>query len=84
VGLPAQDGVLLTGVHDNSVAAHAGLKQGDLIVAVGDTAVSTPAELALALDQVASDTVTLQIVRGVETMTVEVTFGPTQPDDTQS
>ena len=80
VGLPEHDGVLLTGVHEDSVASHAGLKQGDLIVAVGDVAVGTADELANALDH-ADDVVTLQIVRGVESLSIEVTFASTTPQD---
>jgi serine protease Do len=85
VGLPTHDGVLLTGVHDNSVAARAGLKQGDLIVAVNDTSVTSPAELATALDHVTADAVTLHIVRGVEALTVEVSFSYSpDAEDTQA
>jgi serine protease Do len=72
--------VLLTGVHDDSVAAHAGLKQGDLIISVGGTAVTTADELAAALDH-ADDVVTLHIVRGVESLSIDVTFAPPRPQD---
>jgi serine protease Do len=80
VGLPEHEGVLLTGVHDDSVGAHAGLKQGDLIVSVGDAVVTTADELAAALDH-AKDVVTLQIVRGVEPLSIDVTFAPPTPQD---
>jgi serine protease Do len=80
VGLPEHDGVLLTSVHDDSVAAQAGLKQGDLIISVGGTAVTTADELAAALDH-ADDVVMLQIVRGVESLTIDVTFAPPTPQD---
>jgi S1-C subfamily serine protease len=78
VGLPEHDGVLLTGVHEDSVASRAGLKQGDLIVAVGDVPVTTADQLAAALDHV-DDTATLHIVRGVEPLTIDVTFTPEPP-----
>jgi serine protease Do len=80
VGLPEHDGVLLTGVHDSSVAAHADLRQGDLIVSVGGTAVTNADELAAALDH-AEDVITLHIVRGVESLSTDVTFAPLAPDD---
>ena len=80
VGLPNHDGVLLTGVHDDSLASRAGLKQGDLIVSVGDTAVTNADQLAAALDH-ADDVVTLHIVRGVEPLSIKVTFAPATPPD---
>ena len=45
----AAQGVLVTSVEPDSPAAKAGLKAGDVITAVGDTGVSSPAELTKAV-----------------------------------
>jgi Do/DeqQ family serine protease len=50
-GISPQNGVIITGVLQNGPAAHAGLKPGDLIVAVNGKAVKTVSEL---LTQVAA------------------------------
>ncbi len=44
-GLPAQGGVIITGVLQNGPAAQAGLRPGDRVVAVADHAVNTVPEL---------------------------------------
>ena len=92
LGLPVQYGVLVTGVADNSPAAHAGLQAGtdfvevrgmqiardaDIIVAINGETVHDIDELVAYLVENASpgDTVVLTIVRGGQTLDVDVTLG---------
>jgi S1-C subfamily serine protease len=76
VGLTPRDGVLVRGLDPDGPADRAGLREGDLIVAVDGTAVASPDELLDALDALdaASDTATLAIVRGETDDTVTVSF----------
>jgi serine protease Do len=78
VGLPERDGILVRAVEDGGPAATAGLKQGDLIVAVAGASVGTVDDLAQALTG-AGDTVEVALVRGVEDVTVTVTLAPPAP-----
>jgi serine protease Do len=73
VGLPERDGLLVRGVEDDSPAARAGLRRGDLIVAVGERAVTGSDDLFAALDTEA-ESLSVTIVRGTDELTVEVTF----------
>jgi C-terminal processing protease CtpA/Prc len=94
--LSVTDGALITAVLDGSPAAEAGLMADDVVVAVGGDPVDaqrTLRERMLAYQ--AGDTVTLDVLRGGETLTLEVTlaevdfnlgqmprffFGPNGPD----
>jgi S1-C subfamily serine protease len=70
VGLPERDGLLVREVEDDSPAARAGIAEGDLIVAVGDRAITSADDLFDALGGEGSLTIT--IVRGAEEQTVTV------------
>jgi serine protease Do len=59
----AKEGVLVTTVEPDSPAAKAGLKAGDVITAVGDTAVSTPSELTRAIRQAEGEQVSITYYR---------------------
>src|SRR5580693_5695693 len=73
VGRPDRDGILVRAVEDGGPADSAGIKQGDLIVAVATAPVGTVDDLAQAL-AAAGDTVEVAVVRGVEDVTVAVTL----------
>ena len=71
VGLPDRDGILVRGVEDDSPAARAGIRDGDLIVEVAGRAVSEVDDLqeALASGQMPFD---VKVVRGTDERTVSV------------
>jgi S1-C subfamily serine protease len=71
VGLPEVDGVLVRGVEEDSPAARADLKEGDLITRAAGRSVTEPDELHDALQQ-ATGSIELTIVRGTEEKTVSV------------
>ena len=73
VGLPPRDGLLVRGVEDDGPAAAAGIAEGDLLVAAGDTALVSIEALHDALGA-ASETLVLTVVRGTEERVVTVTF----------
>ena len=75
VGLPPRDGLLVRDVEDGGPAAAAGVKPGDLIVAVGTAPVASLDDLFTAVDgSGGSDRVALSVVRGTEELTFEVVF----------
>jgi serine protease Do len=73
VGLPPRDGLLVRGVEDDGPAAAAGIAEGDLLVAAGDTPLVSVEALHDALSA-ASETLVLTVLRGSEERVVTVTF----------
>ena len=70
VGLPERDGLLVREVEEDSPAAKAGITEGDLIVAVGGTPITSGDDL---FDALAGDgALELTIVRGADEQTVRV------------
>jgi serine protease Do len=79
VGLEERDGLLVRGVADQSPAAGAGLRRGDLIVAAGGREVGSADDLFEALDQAGTGgTVQLTVVRGDQERSVSVSLTPRQ------
>jgi serine protease Do len=70
VGLPDRDGLLVREVEDDSPAAKAGIAEGDLLVAVGGTAISSADDLYDAL--AGEGPLEITLVRGAEERTVTV------------
>jgi S1-C subfamily serine protease len=66
--------LLVRGVEEDSPAAKAGIKEGDLIVEAGSRPLSTADDLFAALDE-AKGSIDLKILRGVESKTITVGFG---------
>ena len=81
VGLPDADGLLIRDVEADSPAARAGVAQGDLIVAAAGHPVRTPDDLFDALQAAGGGTIELNITRGTDELTIQVTLGDHgQPD----
>jgi serine protease Do len=74
VGLPEADGLLIHEVVEDSPAARAGLTAGDLIVAAAGRPVRTPDDLFDALAAARGGTLELNVVRGADERTLQVTF----------
>jgi putative serine protease PepD len=69
-------GAEIVSVEADSAASAAGLREGDVVTAVGDRAVTTSAELTAAVRSSApGDEVSLTVRRDGETATVDVTLG---------
>jgi serine protease Do len=68
-----QEGVLVTSVSENSPAAKAGLKAGDVITAIDGEKVSSPGDLTRALGKKETGDVSLTIVRDRSSRNVTVT-----------
>jgi serine protease Do len=67
------EGILVTSVNDNSPAAKAGLKAGDVITAVDGEKVNSPGEISRAIGKKQDGPVTLTVVRDRNTRSVVVT-----------
>lgn len=75
VGLPDAEGLLVRGVEDDSPAANAEIREGDLIVSAGEVPVKDVDDLHTALDALAPGaTLKLTILRGAEERQVTVAF----------
>jgi serine protease Do len=73
VGLPERDGVLVHAVESGGPADAAGIRQGDLVVRVGEREVSDVDTLATALEGTSAGAeVTVHLVRGAEELSVIV------------
>lgn len=77
--LAVDHGVLIVSTTPNGPAAQAGLKAGDVIVGVGNQAVTDTSSLADALvSKSPGDTVAVQVYRGSQQLTVNVKLGELQ------
>ncbi len=75
-GLSRSEGVLVVEVRPGSPAADAGVRQGDVIVQIGDQKVTSQVDLFSSLrGKKPGDQVELQIVRGGDEQTLSVTLG---------
>jgi len=81
VGLPDAEGLLVRDVVEDSPAAGAGVRQGDLIVAAAGHPIRTPDDLFDALRAARGGTIELNLIRGTDELTIQVTFADNgQPD----
>ena len=73
VGLPERDGLLVHAVEEGGPADGAGMRQGDLVVRVADTDITTVDELAAALEGAARGApIEVLVVRGADEVTLAV------------
>lgn len=80
VGLPERVGLLVRGVEPGSAADRAGIAEGDLLVAVGDTPLDSIEALHDAL-AAAGDTLSITVVRGTEERVAILDFSLAQATD---
>ncbi|MDP9294571.1 MAG: trypsin-like peptidase domain-containing protein [Actinomycetota bacterium] len=77
---PSRPGALVRTVNTGTPADRAGVRPGDLVVAISSTRVRNPSDLGKAVNAAKpGDTVTLQIRRGGDTRKLDVKLG-TRPD----
>lgn len=81
VGLPERDGLLVRRVAGDSPAARAGIQDGDLLVQVAGTELTSVDALHAALDAAADGPLTVLLVRGTDEHTVTVSFAPEATTD---
>jgi len=74
VGLPERDGILVRGVEEDGPADAAGIREGDLIVSAGGSAIVDPDALHAVLAKAGSGTIEIGLVRGAEELTVKATL----------
>jgi len=75
-GLPVEAGAYVSVVNPGSPAAISGLEVGDIIIQIGDQLISEDNPFINVLyDYAAGETTTIEIMRGQETLKMQVTFG---------
>jgi S1-C subfamily serine protease len=85
VGLPERDGLLVRAVEDDSPAAGAGVRAGDLLVAAGGRPLADADVLHEVLDGLADGaTLELLVVRGADELAIGVTFPEAPPTPPQT
>ena len=72
-GITGGKGVLVTAVTDDSPAAKAGVKAGDVITAVDGEAVDSPGDVSRVINSKKEGDVTLTIIRNKSQQTIRVT-----------
>ena len=78
--LPVDSGAIVTDVEPGSAADEAGVRRGDIIVALGDAPIENTGDLLGALrDYQPGDTADLTVVRDGDELTLDVTLGE-RPD----
>ena len=76
VGLSDRDGLLVRAVEENSPAARAGIRTGDLLIGAAGRPLASPDDLHEVLSGLsARSSLDLDVVRGVDDLVVTVAFG---------
>jgi serine protease Do len=74
VGLPEHDGLLVRAVDPDGPAAAAGIREGDLVVQVGDRTITGVDDLHAVLDTWEGETCDLRVLRGSDELTITLSF----------
>jgi serine protease Do len=74
VGLPERDGILVREVDPEGPGGRAGVREGDLVVEAGGTAINDVDDLHEVLDRWRDDTLDLLVVRGTDEHRLTITF----------
>jgi S1-C subfamily serine protease len=75
--LPSEVGLMIMSVEENSPAEAAGVRQGDILVSLGDDVTASVSDLRVALSSIDADsTVTLRIIRGDDVAELAATVEP--------
>jgi serine protease Do len=81
MGLDSDKGALIASVQDNSPAAAAGLKTGDVVTRFGDNAIESPKDLSRAVAETASGaTVPIRVWRDGSEKTIDVKIAKMKED----
>jgi serine protease Do len=81
VGLPDRDGLLVRMLEEDGPAHRAGVRTGDLLVAANGLPLASSDDLYEVLDGLEpGSALTLTVVRGIEELTMAVTFGETREE----
>ena len=81
MGLPSGKGALVSSVQDNSPAAEAGIKSGDVVLNFGDHEIASPKDLSRVVAETPSGTsVPVKIWRKGSEQTVNVKIAPMKED----
>jgi serine protease Do len=86
LGLPKDQGLIVTGLSANASAAHAGVQQNDVLLKLADAPLAKPDDLEAGLKGAGNKPAVLTILRGGKKVTfqvqpkVRVTMGPVQPE----
>lgn len=76
-------GVYISSVSSNSNASDAGFRQGDRVISVNEKNISSSSEIDTIISGLsAGETVSFEVERGSETLTLSLTLDERKPDDT--
>ena len=83
-GLSVDEGAYVVSVTEGSAADEAGIQEGDIIISLNGEEVESATDLTLLVrSNNPGDTVTIELIRDGETITLEVTLGSDEEEETE-